>query len=250
MSQEPHFLIVGQMKCGTTSLYGSLCSSAAFLPVDKKELHFFSVDKKYDKGISAYLDQFPTCCVGQITVEASPSYFGAPQAAPRIARHLPHVKLIICLRHPGRRAVSHYHHEVRYGRESRSFGEAFDVSGDVWSNGYITQSTYAPSIAWYLNFFPPQQFCVFVLESYIKSPQQTMSTVFSFLGLDVPQAMEAHKLSSAAPEAYDESHLEVIGRVARHCQESQGALPGMIRRNNIAVAGNLSDMTDSSGTAD
>ncbi|MEZ5258187.1 MAG: hypothetical protein R2705_15160 [Ilumatobacteraceae bacterium] len=56
--------------------------------------------------------------------EASPYYVFHPLALERIAADLPNVKLVLLLRDPVERTISHHKHEVRRGNETLSLTEA------------------------------------------------------------------------------------------------------------------------------
>jgi hypothetical protein len=130
----PDMIIIGAMKCGTTSLFRYLAEHPDFFPPITKEIHFF--DSKYNQGLDWYRRRFPTkvrklaCRLrGRriITGEASPYYMFHPHAMRRIASVLPKVKLIVLLRNPVDRAYSHYHYEVKHGREQLTFEQALDA---------------------------------------------------------------------------------------------------------------------------
>ena len=62
-----------------------------------------------------------------MTGEASSSYLFHPHAPKRVARAIPHVKLIVLLRNPVDRAYSQYFHAVELGYETHSsFEEAIE----------------------------------------------------------------------------------------------------------------------------
>ena len=54
---SPSFLVIGEMKCGTTSLFWASVPPPSVLPPYKKEVFFFDV--KYDRGESWYRSHFP-----------------------------------------------------------------------------------------------------------------------------------------------------------------------------------------------
>jgi hypothetical protein len=102
----PDFVILGGMRCGTSSLYRWLSAHPQVTPATKKELNYFDVD--HAKGQRWYRSHFPLLRHGRITGEASPYmlfYFVSPE---RVARELPETKLIALLRNPVERAISHY----------------------------------------------------------------------------------------------------------------------------------------------
>ena len=116
----PDFLIIGTQRGGTTSLHRYLDAHPCVGPAANKDLHFF--DRRYHKGLAWYQGHFPTFIEKYyaehlrgrafVTGEASPSYLFHPFAPKRVAKAMPHVKLIVLLRNPIDRAYSQYHHAV------------------------------------------------------------------------------------------------------------------------------------------
>ena len=125
MRSQPHFIIIGTMKGGTTSLYSNMGNHPEIIISQHKELHYF--DKFYHKGTKWYKAYFPSPLEVKplsaqinngrwITCEATPNYLFAPYVAARVAQHLPEVKLIVMLRDPVARAFSHYFMRARGGK--------------------------------------------------------------------------------------------------------------------------------------
>lgn len=126
---SPHFLIIGQTKAGTSSLFEYLCAHPQVVAPLTKEIHFWSrayqavPDHRY--GMDWYRAFFPPlpADAGLITGEASPSYFLDAAASRRIADHLPEARLIVLLRDPVERAYSAFRMNERLELEYRSFEE-------------------------------------------------------------------------------------------------------------------------------
>jgi len=56
--RKPDFLIIGAMRCGTTSLHDYLGKHPEIYTTNPKEIHFFD-DKNFDKGLlNAYYQHF------------------------------------------------------------------------------------------------------------------------------------------------------------------------------------------------
>ncbi|KAL3801774.1 hypothetical protein HJC23_001170 [Cyclotella cryptica] len=120
---RPGFLIIGQAKCGTSSLYHYLTGHPRVLPASQKQLDYF----KYlsFKPMEWYLSNFPSIQTflarGAImTGESSPSYFPYPEVPHLIhertrmgsqintASRVSHPKIIAIVRDPISRAMSSY----------------------------------------------------------------------------------------------------------------------------------------------
>jgi len=113
----PDFMIIGAQKCGTTSLYQWLTIHPDVVSARQKELHFFD---RHDAPapIDGYADGFANPRSLQlrelrrgrpvVTGEATPVYLFDPRVPEQVAAHLPAVRLIVILRDPAARALSHF----------------------------------------------------------------------------------------------------------------------------------------------
>lgn len=105
----PTFIVIGAMKCGTTSLYYALDAHPEIEMSDRKETDFFIRARNYRRGTDWYEDRFPAS--GQARGECSPNYTKA-HLFPRVARRMhdlvPDVHLVYMVRDPIDRIVSHY----------------------------------------------------------------------------------------------------------------------------------------------
>ena len=125
MRPLPDFLVIGAQKSGTTSFFHYIAQHPKIFDHKAKELHFF--DLHYGRGAAWYRSQFPLLASvkkDSLVGEATPYYLCHPHAPKRIHGLVPDVKLIVLLRDPVDRAISHYFHEVKKGRETLSIDEA------------------------------------------------------------------------------------------------------------------------------
>ncbi len=125
-TRDPAFIIVGQAKAGTTSLFTYLCRHPSVLAPVFKEPNYFS--EFPDAGRAWYASHFPgrDATSTDITGEASTTYFDCPAAPGRIATELPGTRIIILLRNPVERAYSSFQMFSRLGIENRSFASAIE----------------------------------------------------------------------------------------------------------------------------
>ena len=224
MRALPDFLIIGEAKCGTTSLYDDLVDHRTVLEAAAKEVHFF--DLRYHRGLDWYKAQFPL--LWRIrkdsprvqTGEASPYYMFHPHAPQRIKDAVPDVKLIVMLRNPVERAYSHYQHECRRQREALSFEDAVNkeperLRGEVERmledprynsrehrrHAYVTRGVYVDSLQKVMRVFGPDQLLVIRSEDYFAAPDATLRQVLDFLGVPArqPRRFARKNVGSYAP---------------------------------------------------
>jgi hypothetical protein len=206
----PSFIIIGGQRCGTTSLYQYLIEHPAVGAATTKEVHYF--DLNYLRGIHWYRGHFPTAQAAErawrrtgaepITGEASPYYLLHPSVPSRVARDLPDVALIVMLRDPVGRAISHYHHEVRLGFEDRPLGAALDLEEERLAGeeeriladpGYVSLShqhhtyqargRYAEQLERWFSQFSRERILVVEAGRFFQRPAEGFKEVLDFLGL-------------------------------------------------------------------
>lgn len=197
----PDFLIVGAMKGGTSSLFNYLIQHPMIVPPIRKELHFFGSGFHAGKSEAWYRAHFPIQARlrgGKITGEATPGYMYYPGAADRLAAHVPNARLIVVLRNPVERAISHYFHEIRMGREFLPIDEAMaaedtrlalaarDPGGieTYMAASYKTRGVYADQIERLRRLFPPKQILVLGSGDLFADPRRTTNAALEFLGLE------------------------------------------------------------------
>lgn len=200
---KPNFIIIGAQKCGTTSLYKYLTKHPQILPAKRKEVHFF--DLNFDKGMKWYYSHFPKTEVeNTITGEASPYYIFHPHVPQRISQSLPDIKLIVLLRNPIDRAVSHYYHnrQFRKLREPLSFEQAIEqessriepeinqiMADENYKSlphryySYLSRGIYIEQLVRWMNCFPRKSFLILKSEELSENPGKIMKQVCDFLGV-------------------------------------------------------------------
>jgi hypothetical protein len=195
-------VVVGAQKAGTTSLFRYLAKHPGVSAPRFKEIHFF--DLHWRKGPAWYRAHFPGTVnrTGQITGEASPYYLFHPRVPKRMAEILPEAKILVLLRNPVDRALSHYHWEVEYGNERSSFREAIVREPEVLSRetarilneegyrsfahqhaSYLARGRYAEQLRRWLLHFQRDQVLVLTAEALFAKTAESMARIQKFLGL-------------------------------------------------------------------
>lgn len=125
----PDYIILGAMKCGTTTLAAQLGAQPGLFMTDPKEPNFFSDDDIHARGPEWYEALFADAAPGDITGEASTHYTkrpDLPEALPRMQAAGLAPKLVYMIRDPMARLVSHYIHDWSQAVLSVPLAEALD----------------------------------------------------------------------------------------------------------------------------
>ena len=110
---QPYFLGIGAQKSATSWISKCLNEHPDICVALSKETHFFSDDKRFSQGIEHYKLYFTNCCNKNIHKgEYSTTYLFSKFAPQRICNMYPDVKLIVSLRNPVDRAISHIKHLI------------------------------------------------------------------------------------------------------------------------------------------
>jgi hypothetical protein len=145
---------------------------------------------------------FPRSRSRIIRGEASPAYIFHPAAVRRIAETLPETRLIVVLRDPVQRAVSHYKHERRLGFEPcETFEDALELEEarvaeefEQLSNGsmmssfavghfaYTRRGLYADQLKRAAGLIGRERMLVLISEEMFAEPTNATSAALEFVG--------------------------------------------------------------------
>ena len=228
----PNFLIIGGVRCGTTSLYYDICKHPSVEKAAYDEIGFF--DDNYHLGEEWYRSLFPTKKKMKdiekktgysITGEDTPFYIWNEEVIEKIAKMIPNVKLIAILRNPIDRAYSNYQLSIREGTENRSFEEAImedikyvnsqlqenkKLKNDDYKKSYIAKGIYVHQIKYWFEKFNEKQICILTTEEFSENPDKILSKIFKFL--EIPdfsiQNFEKQKMAK-----YPKMNQEIRGKM-------------------------------------
>ena len=179
----PDFIIIGGMKCGTSSLYTYLSQHPYIFKSNYKELRYFSHDKYYSKGEKWYRSHFPIkkkMPDGSLTFEASVDYLSSSDAPERLKNLLPNIKVIALLRNPTERAISHYFHSIKKGWRQGKILNTMKAEGTTFK----LKGMYKEQLERYYKLFPSDNILVISSERFFEDPAETLKEVYLFLGVD------------------------------------------------------------------
>jgi len=190
---KPNLFIVGAPKAGTSFLWVLLKShkDIFFSKNPEKELNFFSYEElksdSYYKdfkinNLKRYLHCFKNANNTKYIVDGSVSYFAYPNVPKKIYKFNQDAKIVIIIRHPIKRAVSHYEMDVRMGYADKPLMNYIldENSFPAHYHQYITNSMYACNIKRYINTFGKKNVFIMNLD-FIKDE---VSNLYKFLDID------------------------------------------------------------------
>jgi hypothetical protein len=175
----PNLIVIGSMKCGTTSLHHYLDLHPEIRMSRPKELKFFVEEVNWSRGVEWYAGHFDPSA--PVRGESSPHYTSYPlwQGVPqRMHSLVPEAKLIFTVRDPLERMVSHYLHLRAFGNEHREISEA------LRDPSYLRRSRYWMQLQRFLEYYPGESILIASAEELADQRVATMREVFGFLGVD------------------------------------------------------------------
>jgi hypothetical protein len=197
---KPHFIIMGERRSGSTTLYHMLSQHpevSMLQPADfdyfiEPELFGFSpptaalADWDSTHSTEEYASLFERLegVVGQKDADLLWWY----PAHARLARYLPEVRFLVVLRDPVKRAISQYYNERAKGRETRSISEALapaDNKGAFdWQRlhlTYLERGCFHKSLEEFYKHVPSSRVLVVFLEEL--RDERTRKAIGDFLTL-------------------------------------------------------------------
>src|SRR5205809_4164499 len=117
----PNLIVIGGLKCGTTSLHHYLNLHPAVAMSRPKELNFFVAELNWPLGPDWYATHFDAHAA--VRGESSPHYTNRPRfegVAERMRDLIADARLIYMVRDPIDRMLSHYLHNVGGAYEERT----------------------------------------------------------------------------------------------------------------------------------
>ncbi len=183
---KPNFLLVGGSRCATDYISKVLGSHPDIFIHPKKEVHFF--DRHFEEGFDWYFSHFEGRRE-RIVGEATPAYlYGTTPSGIPIADAIhamnPDVKILISLRDPVERSVSHYHKLARDGgiAPSQLLIEGIKRAESRESR-LISDSLYSEKVKSFIDLFPADAVKVILHDDIKTDPAKTFREIYGFLGV-------------------------------------------------------------------
>ena len=200
---ENFLLIIGSMKCGTTSLFNHLAEHPEISGCKEKEPKFFTQEGSWKRGYDFYTGLWDydseTC---KYALEASTNYTKISRitnAADRIhqvqSEQNVRFKFIYIIRNPVDRIISHCTHDLE-AKWSVKYKQPL-VHGIPYTA--VETSKYAMQLEAYYNKFPREDILILSFDELKKNPKGLLKRVCEFAEIDpdfeFPEASRQHNPS-------------------------------------------------------
>ena len=243
--QLPNVLIIGGMRCGTSSLYKYLGHHPNAVPSLRKETEFLT--RRYDRQELWWRSNFPLRWRHPTVVfEASPYYLAHPDAPGRAAVLVPDARLVAMLREPADRAYSHWQHMRSVGVEPMGFAEAISSESSRLKDGckkarlgpelarfflsYRERGHYAEQLQRWLEQFSADQLLVIESEDFYSDTAKTYADVTDFLALERWAPASFRNYSDPADMQRSEDDVEALAALREHFSQPNEELASLARR--------------------
>jgi Sulfotransferase domain len=219
-------LIVGAMKCGTTSLFSYLSQHPQIAACSKKEAFFFSDDKNWTEGFEWYQqlwnwnpDEHKIALEASVDYTRIPTY---PNAAERIysLKDKANFKFIYIMRNPIERIESHYTHGKAQGWRSTQKPLTEEIDKEL-----LEASQYARQIEEYYQRFSRDRILLLNFEDLKTDPLNLIKKTCCFLEIDSDyQFQRIGKIYNANQERIADERLWRLLRKIKPLRSLKGKL--------------------------
>lgn len=188
------FFLVGAAKSCTTSLYKMLALHPSIFVPNVKEINYFSQDILKETSLfkriptiseQSYYNLYSGVNDQVLKGDCSISYFQHQSVARRLYMHNPNAKIIVALRNPIERALSHYYMDLRLGYVNIGLEDILS-NKDKYSelyHQYIKVSQYSVNFAKYLSYFPKDNMLI-IRSEWMREHSLVSEKLSSFLNVD------------------------------------------------------------------
>ena len=195
------FVIAGTQKGGTSALAHFLSQHPA-IALASREGHIFdspdySADWTPEEIDARYARRIARRPATAVCGESTPIYLFLPDVAAQLRRYNPALKIVVILRDPVERALSHYAMERGRGNEHRPLW--FALLAERWRlrrcadpkgpesaarrHSYRSRGLYGVQLRNLFAVFPASQVLVLRSEDLLRCHDETLENVFAFLGV-------------------------------------------------------------------
>jgi hypothetical protein len=190
-----NLMIVGAMKCGTSTLANVLRGHPDICVSSPKEAHYFNRVADWRDELDRYHSCFEDR-TRKILCDATPGYTCYPEHGPiwqDILEYNPDTKFIYIVRNPFERIVSHYCHAYQRGAKVKA------IETELFSNPIFLQRTrYYQQIQPYIETFGRDNVLLIQFDDLIKKRESCLRQVASFIGVEAEPLLNQPAVHSNA----------------------------------------------------
>lgn len=183
------FVGIGATKAGSSWLSDMLAAHPQVCLSEPKEIRYFNVavapghsepNPNANKDLDWYHSHFRHCPVNAVRGEYTPMYMADSEAIDRLMAYNPELKLIVCLRDPIDRLVSHYLMNRDYVGITRG-SLADEIESDP---RYLKQGLYGEQLEYLYSRCKPEQLLVLFTDELKADREGVLQRLYSFVGVD------------------------------------------------------------------
>lgn len=230
----PKFLVIGAMKCGTTSMCHYLSQTNDVYVPEEKDIYFFSDNQLYSRGVEWYESRFSANPSKPVVGEGTDDYskvWAHPEVAARIKKHLPDCKLIYIVRHPLRQIESAYKHRVANSIERLPFNLAITDS----DFDYIATADYLRCISPFRELFDDNQIRIVFNEDLNADVEAEVVSILSYIGCDSDVSMVNFERMNTADGKFYDGKLATVFRSSALLTRLAQSLPYSLKSNTKKI---------------
>lgn len=181
----PGFLVIGGMKCGSTTFYHDLCSCRGLALAEKESSFLTSRHAGRRDARRLYARRFAGAAPDQLCGEVSTTYAMLPDH-PRVAASAlrllgSELKVVYLVRDPVARAISHHYHMHSWNGPGKMRGD-FDTCLES-EPSLLDYGRYAMQLRPWRDLFGDAAIQVIVFEEFIRHREKTLQEALRFLGV-------------------------------------------------------------------
>lgn len=237
-----HVFVVGVQRCGTTSLWHLLdehpdITMAGPVRPEPKALLDPLVD---DHGPEGYRTKWFPDADTPVLGEKATCYLDRPEALRRIAAHFPDALVVVSLRNPARRALSHYRFSTANGMEHRPPDALLDrrrAAHMAWDPStaaqdpydYLGRGRYLAALERLWTYVSPARTHVVIHEEMVEGPGP-IHELYRALGVAPFTPPSLGRVTNATEPPAGPEDRRILRELARHYDDPNRLLAARLDR--------------------